>query len=517
MYTNLAAAKVLLSGHHGTRGAAITAMGDGDGWTKKGHGRGTNHRPNDWRCEKCSRKDVPHWVYGNKSCCNICSWNKPKIPQLYSQSKQARKADGGKGGGKGDGGKGGPRADGGKGGPGQGGKAADESKRIKELEKELKEYKEKLQEKEDEFHDAEDEHDDTAGESVKDWQEQLDAARQETKELQKKLKEAKAPSLASKWERRISENKAECEDLQAKVWSAQNPQEQLEKKAAKCRRLTEGQPALLERVRRASEKQQEALEEASKHEAEAKRLSDLWTKNGQEIIRLNSESHEVLRGVRRADTDIGQYITESLNEKFRVFEDPVFAGDATVAAKSKEFKEAREAIATATNKLEAVCGSLVEYASSFKARAVEEAEKTAAVAAERAEEAKRAAATPLPTGGAEEELDAARKDDSLQNNQPKAGETAAAGSGKTCSDAKTGENKQRTDEKSRSPAPRRGSQTPGTASGATATAPGAPTTTLDRALSKPARQRSEAEVILAASAGKIGKWADQSQMDEDDL
>ena len=513
MYANLAAAKVLLSGHHGTRGAAITAMGDGDGWTKKGRGRGTNYRPNDWRCDKCSRKDDPHWVHGHKSCCNICSWNKPKIPQLYSQSKQARKADGGKGTGKGDGGKGGPRADGGKGGPGQGGKAADESKRIKELEKELKEYKEKLQEKEDEFHDAEDEHDDTAGESVKDWQEQLDAARQETKELQKKLKEAKAPSLVSKWERRISENKAECDELQAKVWSAQDPQEQLEKKAAKSRRLTEGQPALLERVRRASEKQQEALEEASKHEAEAKRLSDLWTKNGQEIIRLNSESHEVLRGVRRADTDIGQYITESLNEKFKVFEDPVFAGDVTVAAKSKEFKEAREAIATATAQLEAVCGSLVEYASSFKTRAVEEAEKTAAEAVQRAEEVKRAAATAVPTEGAEEEQDAAQKD----GNQPKAGETAAAGSGRICSDAKASEEKPRADGKSRSPAPRRGSQTAGTTSGATAAAPGAPTTTLERALSKPARLRSEAEVILAASAGKIGKWADQSQMDEDEL
>ena len=513
----LAAAASLLASHHGTRGAASDGMAPSSSRNVPWHRVGRNGKPcptpgdDDWRCDKCTDKleadDMPWFCRHQLDRCPKCGTKKPKnatpfkktgIGKATAVAKAKSKA------------KGGPKAPaaqaggGGGGNAGQGGKATDESKRIKELERKLTAAEEQIQEREDEFQDAEEEHDDAAEEGATEWQEQLDAARQEHKELQKKLKEAKSPNLVAKWERRIAANKEECDDLQAKVWSAQNPQEQLEKKAAKSRRLTEGQPALLERVREASEKQQKALEEASKHEADAKRLADLWTKNGKEIIRLNSEAHDVLRGVRQADTDIGQYISASLNEKFKVFQDPVFAGDSTVVAKSREFNAAREAITAATAQLEAVCGSLVEYAAMCKTRAVEEAERKATEAAEQAEEIKRAAATPLPPGGEKE-------DEPKSDDQPKAEAHAATGHGKADTDTKTSEangDKARAGDKSRSPPPRRGS-----AAAASDTA----TTTLDRALSKPARARTGEEVILAASAGKIGRWADANHMDDEEL
>ena len=72
----------------------------------------------------------------------------------------------------------------------------------------------------------------------------------------------------------------------------------------------------------------------------------------------------------------------------------------------------------------------------------------------------------------------------------------------------------RSDCKSRSPAPRRSC-----AGGRSGSDGGSGTNgavqALEAATAKPIRQRTTEEVILTASAGKIGRWADQDVMDAD--
>ena len=72
----------------------------------------------------------------------------------------------------------------------------------------------------------------------------------------------------------------------------------------------------------------------------------------------------------------------------------------------------------------------------------------------------------------------------------------------------------RSDGKSRSPAPRR------SCAGGSSSSDGGPGTNgavqaLEAATAKPIQQRTTEEVILTASAGKIGRWADQDVMDAD--
>ena len=73
--------------------------------------------------------------------------------------------------------------------------------------------------------------------------------------------------------------------------------------------------------------------------------------------------------------------------------------------------------------------------------------------------------------------------------------------------------RERTDGKSRSPAPRR------QAGGATSSKSGSTSVcayeALEEAVAKPIRQRTAEEVILTASAGKVGKWADANAMEDD--
>ena len=128
-----------------------------------------------------------------------------------------------------------------------------------------------------------------------------------TKIGRKKAKESTAAAYTERCERAIEENKAEIDALQKRVWATQDPQMQLQKKAARSQRLNKWQPELVEKIRKAQEEQQAAIELAGKHEAEATKLSDLFKKNAAEIAQLNAESHSVLKAVGQQE-DVGQFV-----------------------------------------------------------------------------------------------------------------------------------------------------------------------------------------------------------------
>ena len=55
--------------------------------------------------------------------------------------------------------------------------------------------------------------------------------------------------MSERWEKDITENEAEMQELQTRIWSAQEPQEQLQKKANKGQRHKKKQPELLGQIK----------------------------------------------------------------------------------------------------------------------------------------------------------------------------------------------------------------------------------------------------------------------------
>ena len=82
----------------------------------------------------------------------------------------------------------------------------------------------------DEFQDADDgegEHDQG---NCKGWQDEYDDLKLEHADLRKKIKVSNSKITAEKGERAITENTARMQEFQTKLWSAQDSQEQLQKK-----------------------------------------------------------------------------------------------------------------------------------------------------------------------------------------------------------------------------------------------------------------------------------------------
>ena len=152
------------------------------------------------------------------------------------------------------------------------------------------------------------------------------------------------------------------EILQTKIWSAQDSQEQLEKKADKCHRLSKKQPELLEQIKKAMEDQKAAQEEADKHEAKYKQLSGLHQANAVEIERLNVASNAVLQtGLGQKDADVAQVVARSLEGKLRVFDEPILAADPSVAQEKNDIVAAQVAIMAQWATINAACDFLQEF------------------------------------------------------------------------------------------------------------------------------------------------------------
>ena len=165
--------------------------------------------------------------------------------------------------------------------------------------------------------------------------------------------------------------------------------------------------------------------------------------------------------------------------------------------------------------MQQACQSLQEYAAMAKTRLVQDAEQQAQEAAKRAEELKKqvdakgstTVQTNLPQPGKAEDKDAPAAKEGDTATVPNATPRPAV-EGKPAEPPK----ESRSDGKSRSPAPRRSCAGGGSSSDAGSGTSGA-VQALEAAAAKPIRQRTTEEVILTASAGKIGKWADQDGMD----
>lgn len=127
-------------------------------------------------------------------------------------------------------------------------KATEAEKRVAALEKRAKAAEKRIEaaeSKEEEFQDAEEGDEESEEDGCKQWQAFFDDLKRENKYLQKKIKEAKWTAMSEKCERTIEEHKVQMEALQNKIWSAQDPQEQLQKQAARSQRLMQKQPELL--------------------------------------------------------------------------------------------------------------------------------------------------------------------------------------------------------------------------------------------------------------------------------
>ena len=130
-----------------------------------------------------------------------------------------------------------------------------------------------------------------------------------------------------------------------KLWSVQDPQEQLQKKAEKSQRLKKKQPEILEQIRKASADQQAAQAGAEKHEALAQKLFAQHRANAEEIERLNAESNQVLQsGLGQKEADIGEWMAKTLEGKLKIFDDPIFSQDVSVVQKMSEIQATHAAI-----------------------------------------------------------------------------------------------------------------------------------------------------------------------------
>ena len=318
-------------------------------------------------------------------------------------------------------------------------------------------------------------------------------------------------------ESRIEAITERTEYLQNKIWSAQDPQEQLQKKAAKGQRLKMGQADLMEKIKKSQEEEQKAREEADRHEAEGKKLTDLYHKNEQEIARLNVSSQTVVHGLVQGEANIGQLVSMAFAhraEKLKVFDDALYAGDQSVVDAKNEILAAQELIKAQSSKMDEACEYLQSFAASFRTRAAEEATRKAAEAAKQATEANKAAEAATEAAEAKKTAGAGTNTDPASPPAEGAGASKAKTPGETLTETKTdeatGEKKERTDGKSRSPPPRRGAGSTGESK------PTAPRSALEAAVAKPVRQRTNEEVLLVGAAGKVGKWSDGTVMDDDE-
>ena len=533
--------------HHGTRGAALPDMAPID---RNEPWNVTNRRGEpvcipgieDWRCQVCTDKKPDdaqqYWVRKHLDQCRQCGTKRPNKLFRFHQSKchlatAAAKLEAGSDRLKGAS----PKAKAAakttppKAGPD--GQKAD-TQETRELRRKLAATEKKLADSEkrekkhagaatkepaaagddDEFQDAEEGGNDGVAGCPKVWQATMDINIEENKDLKKKIAKSPCQSKTDQWEKQIEDNIAANTVLQDRIWSSQCPQVQLQKKSEKCAKLKKKQPEILEQIKEASHNQQTMQAEADRYEAQAAELLAQHRTNAAEIERLNAESNLVLKENLGQDTGLAQLMAKEMAGKLKSFDDPLFALDESVARKKVE--------------VETMLSQWVELMASvdyLRSNATEIRERNVSAAKQRADEAAKEAKA------AEELAKQAEKDAKPQ--QEEAQPPAAAAAGPTsqklqaaaavqpvtaAADTHHAPSSERLQDKSRSPPPR--SRGGGSASSTATPAEQAVDPKVAAALAKPARERNDDEVLLAASVAKSAKtdsssksWADVAVAD----
>ena len=126
--------------------------------------------------------------------------------------------------------------------------------------------------------------------------------------------------------------------LQGLIQSAQNPQEQVQKKCAKAERLRLTLPVLMSQIRDAQVSKEAAQTEVDKHGANEVRLLALRQERIDEIARLNEEANEVLVSRLGQEMDFSQWMDKEMEGKLKVFDDPLFSQEPRVVQKKIEFQ-----------------------------------------------------------------------------------------------------------------------------------------------------------------------------------
>ena len=253
--TKLSAARLLLSGHHGTRGAASAVMartGNDDVW----HRVGKNGKPtpvphvDSWRCDKCTRDCrlvgdlMPYFVRPNRTCCNRCNGSRPTKVTTFKETKigknTAAAANGGKaatvgGGVAGGGGGGGAKNDKEK-------KLQKEIDELKKANKQLREEREAAQDEDDEVDDGMEADEPSAPCTVEDWQDELKQTERDLKVSERNAKEA--PKNA-RYPQEVIMLKECISSLKKKISDSKDPHEQLVQKNERSKKLRRWQQELM--------------------------------------------------------------------------------------------------------------------------------------------------------------------------------------------------------------------------------------------------------------------------------
>ena len=546
----LARARTLLLLHHGTRGAALPDMAPVDRhepWNV------TNRKGDpvcipgvdDWRCPRCTEKKPDHaqqyWVRKHLDQCK-CGCKRPNKPFRFHQSKchlataEAKLAAGSckltkatpKAAAKAAA-KTAPAKDGPDGQKADTQKEREQQRKIAALEKRAVDAEKARDaalakipdatDDDDEFQDADEGGDDGAAGNTKVWQATLDTNLKENKELKEKIAKSPCQQKTDQWEKQIEDNVAANTVLQDRIWSSQCPQVQLQKKSEKCARLKKKQPEILEQIREASHNQQTMQAEADRYEALAAELLVQHTTNASEIARLNSESNLVLKeNLGQNDGGLAQLMAKEMEGKLKSFDDPLFAHDESVARKKLEVKSMLSQwteLMASVDILQSNAADLREKNVLAAKQKADDAAKEAKAADELAKKAEREA---------RQQQEPSKEEDKPADTSPQQPAAAIADPGAAAAVPSNSQPAERMPGKSRSPVPRR-NQLGGSASSSTAPESDPK---VAAALAKPARERSEGEVLLAASAAKAAKtvsnstknsWADfaVNEMEDDSL
>ena len=395
----LASAKELLIRHHGTRGAAVEAMG-GDGYAKVvGHGRGGGFWHNDWRCDKCSETGDPHWVHAKHWHCQICGKPQPADPTRYWQSKQCKALQhGGKG--KADGGKG-------KGGKGGGGKTAEtpEAKKRRELEAEKQKTIDKAAiaklEKEKQqgwgttatdTADKGDEEDEADVFDVEEAKKTRDYKWTDLKEFEAKAKERPKDRLLATT---IEAIKQELAELDKQIREARLPHERLASATKKISKLQTEQSGLEKKIEEEYKAADEAKKKADEHAKKAIEHLAQFEKNEAEISKLSKEANALNEKGREREQE-QQQTEEGLDVKLsntcsamlKQFDDPYLAADQSLATKKAEAEAMVKSVGTLIAQMAEISTVLQSASEAARKAAHDKAAQTATAAAEAERQAK---------------------------------------------------------------------------------------------------------------------------------
>ena len=382
--------------HHGTRGQAVLTMAPRDRdepWNVVDR-RGdpvTIPGEDSWLCVPCTAKKpdngMQYWVRSHLDTCR-CGQKRPHNPRRFRNSlvgkATARAPKPGTAAA--------PKA-------GPSGVAADtkrnrdDQRKIAELEKKAADLEKKLKEKEksperddEEFQDANEGGDDEAEGTKEEWQQEVDDERALLATRRKELKEAKWPAAKARLEKAIEEHVERVAELTKLIHSAQSPQEQLQKKTAKSKRLSDSLPGILQQTREVQTAKLEAQELLDKHTAKEIELLDLYQDRKEEIARLNKETTEVCHERLGQAPTADQWMEREMDEKLKIFDDPSWNGDTTVTEKKALLQTAAGNFRKNWAEFQAGLDFLVKHAADEKKRKAAEDAKTTAEATRKADE-----------------------------------------------------------------------------------------------------------------------------------